>query len=243
MNATYGAQAVLNALSLHQYKNVYFLGPYAERASFASQQRRALNLVWALQQSEPISGKRIAIIGAGLAGITAAAAAVAGGAAVWQFERQDYICSLQRKTYKRFIHPTINFWPDEPLKPTTDWPFLNWFAAPPCHDVIAEVETQWKRYFAPSVDPVMTEVTKIAAPLRPACLSWRTVDPSSTSSPRSFSICSSSDTFFSSDQMPLNRPDGDRSWRRRITSWNVEAGSPGQAPDRRAGYARRQAGS
>jgi tetratricopeptide (TPR) repeat protein len=149
MNVTYtAATAALNALSIsHLYPNVYFLGPFAQRVSFASQQRRALNLFWALEQTNTVRGRKVAVIGGGVAGLTAAAAAIACGADVWLFEAEHELCAIQRETDKRYIHPSINFWPDEPLQPITDWPFLNWHAAS-CREVIAEIERQWTEYFS-----------------------------------------------------------------------------------------------
>jgi hypothetical protein len=39
MRVTYTAAAVLNALSISQYPNVYFLGPFAERVSLYQSSR------------------------------------------------------------------------------------------------------------------------------------------------------------------------------------------------------------
>lgn len=131
----------------HLYPGIFFIGPTAERVSFASQQRRSLNLTWALNETVGLAGKRVAVVGGGLAGLTAAAGAVACGADVYLFEAQDELCPHQRETDHRFIHPSINFWPSEPLSGVTNWPFLNWYAAP-SRDVISEVERQWKRDFS-----------------------------------------------------------------------------------------------
>jgi Alanine dehydrogenase/PNT, C-terminal domain len=148
MTDSFKATAVLNALCIPDcYPNVYFLGPFAERVSFASQQRRALNLFWALEQINSVRGRRVAIIGGGVAGLTAAAAAITCGADVWVFEAEQELCPTQRETDKRYIHPSINFWPDEPLQPITEWPFLNWHSAS-CREVAAEIERQWIDYFS-----------------------------------------------------------------------------------------------
>jgi heterodisulfide reductase subunit A-like polyferredoxin len=147
-NKSYLARTVLNALSIeHLYPKVYFLGPFVERVSFASQQRRALNLVWALEHTETISGKQVGIVGGGVAGLTAAAAALACGADVWVYEKEHELCSAQREIDIRYIHPSINFWPQEPLQAITEWPFLNWWAAP-CRVVVKEIERQWNEYFS-----------------------------------------------------------------------------------------------
>jgi tetratricopeptide (TPR) repeat protein len=155
MSVDYTAIAALNALSVSEYPNVYFLGPFAERVSFASQQRRALNLFWALEQTKSVRGREVAVIGGGVAGLTAAAAALTCGADVWLYEKEHELCSAQRETDSRYIHPTINFWPDESLQPITDWPFLNWHAAP-CREVIGEIQGQWERYFSLTATQVET---------------------------------------------------------------------------------------
>jgi Alanine dehydrogenase/PNT, C-terminal domain len=167
MKEDYLANTVLNALSVeHLYPNVYFLGPFAERVSFASQQRRALNLLWARERTKSVSGKQVAIIGGGVAGLTAAAAAITCGADVTVFEKEYELCSSQRETHTRYIHPSINFWPQEPLRVITDWPFLNWYAAP-CRAVISEVERQWTEYFSWAAEvETATKVLKSRPPSR-----------------------------------------------------------------------------
>ncbi|MDM0037046.1 tetratricopeptide repeat protein [Variovorax sp. J22P271] len=148
MNDPYDHTTVTNALSLADlYPGVYFLGPTASRVSFASQQRRALNLIWALNEARKLSGLTVGVVGGGLAGMTAAAAAIACGADVWLFDAGQRLCWTQRETDIRYVHPTINFWPQEPLTSITRWPFLNWFAAP-ASEVIHTVERQWEHEFA-----------------------------------------------------------------------------------------------
>ena len=127
----------------HGY-SVFCIGPYGNRISFASQQQRALSLVWALhvlsiltehstQMSSNASSqstKHIGVVGGGLAGLTAAAAFITKGHRCTIFEKNKVILpNLNNGT--RHIHPTINFWPLEPRAPATNFPFLNWHEGTP----------------------------------------------------------------------------------------------------------------
>ncbi len=61
-------------------RNVFALGNFARQVTFASQQLRALNLVWALLRTGRLSeGQHIAVVGAGLAGMTATVACLENG--------------------------------------------------------------------------------------------------------------------------------------------------------------------
>lgn len=133
-------------------KRTFYLGPNASRVNFASQQRRALNLVWALEEKGRIEQlDSVAVVGAGVGGLMATAALVARGCEVTLFEKNDEICAAQRETDKRIIHPTINYWPENPLYDTTDFPFLNWGYGP-CRRVIRHIRYQWEKYFAGKIN-------------------------------------------------------------------------------------------
>jgi hypothetical protein len=59
-------EIILKAATVPGFKNVYAIGPFGNRVNFASQQRRALNLVWALEEvGEVLEGKAVAVIGGG----------------------------------------------------------------------------------------------------------------------------------------------------------------------------------
>ncbi|HEY1722208.1 MAG TPA: FAD-dependent oxidoreductase [Magnetospirillaceae bacterium] len=124
-------------------ENVYFIGPFGRRVSFASQQRRALNTVWALEEAGRISrGERIAVIGAGLAGITATIALAARGMRVFLYESSSDALRQQITTSHRYVHPTVNFWPEEELTSSTQFPFLDW-AADRCDQIIRVLLAEW----------------------------------------------------------------------------------------------------
>lgn len=124
--------------------NLYSLGPFASRVSFSSQQLRALNLVWSLERLRLIRRRQhVAVIGAGLAGLTAAAGLIALGCRVTVFESANGVLSRQRNTLHRMAHPSINWWPERPLALTTELPFLDWYAGI-AHDIAATVREQWE---------------------------------------------------------------------------------------------------
>src|SRR6266404_9223859 len=66
---------------------VFAVIPASGLVTFHSQQRRAFNLLWSLKETDIIQeGSNIAVVGAGLAGICAAAAAQMLGCDVTLFE-------------------------------------------------------------------------------------------------------------------------------------------------------------
>jgi hypothetical protein len=122
----------------------YCLGPFARRVSFIAQQYRALNLVWALhRRGECTANDRVAVIGGGLAGMTAAVAFLAHGCEVHLFERHR-LMSRQRETEHRMVHPSINQWPRQDLRATTELPFLEWHVGR-CHDVTTQLLDQFRK--------------------------------------------------------------------------------------------------
>jgi hypothetical protein len=142
------AELVLRAAASGQ-KNTYLIGPYGARVSFASQQRRALNTVWAIKadgQWPGMTEPRAVVIGGGIAGAMCAIALRAQRCAVHLYEQKTSVMHVQRKASHRFVHPSINFWPEEEnLHPTTEFPFLDWYAAD-CRTVFRHLRQQWRRF-------------------------------------------------------------------------------------------------
>jgi hypothetical protein len=128
------------------HENVYFLGPYARRVGFASQQNRALNLVWALTRMGHIEpGNKIAVVGAGLSGVTTAIALKHEGYDLCLIEQTDQVLHRQFFSNHRFIHPTINEWPDKTeCLPTTQLPYFDWMSDI-CSRVIGSLNSEWKQ--------------------------------------------------------------------------------------------------
>ncbi|HEY0373016.1 MAG TPA: FAD-dependent oxidoreductase [Thermoanaerobaculia bacterium] len=157
-------QALLDALSVPGYDALFVLGSFARRVTFYSQQVRALNLVDALCNSGRVTGKgEVAVIGAGVAGLTAAAGLVRRGARVRVFEKiadpskREGRMPLQQASKQRVVHPHIYDWPHPAaLAPETNLPVLNWTAAP-ASEVIAQMGAEFEAIVAAHPDRVRFE--------------------------------------------------------------------------------------
>lgn len=147
---SYHDQAI-EAAYLHTKPGFYFIGPFSRRVSFASQQYRAIDLVNALEAkkklTDPSTGRRrsVAVIGGGIAGLTAAAMLNGYGCSVEIFERSENMLHLQQAARHRLIHPTINRWPGRPLKYGTKFGFLDWCAGT-ADQVIAMLRSDWEQH-------------------------------------------------------------------------------------------------
>jgi hypothetical protein len=165
---------------------VFALGNFARQVTFASQQARAFNLIWALfKENRLASGQRVAVIGAGLGGLTATVAALAKECFVDLFEHASQPCPLQRGNDIRFIHPNILRWPEDGSeRDDTDFPFLNWTAAN-VRGVIKQIDLQWNmrtsnnsrlnKFFNYRVNRLYTSQTK-SGPQKPWLSANRVVD-------------------------------------------------------------------
>jgi hypothetical protein len=135
---------------------LYFIGTFESGVTVLSQQVRALNLVWALVESElvdcdPTSNSqkplRIAIVGAGFAGITTAAALIAkkAWAEITLLEERDALLPLQLGSDNRWLHPRIYDWPGDRSESSAAMiPILNWTAAR-ASDVTVQILAEWKQ--------------------------------------------------------------------------------------------------
>ncbi|HJP93632.1 MAG TPA: hypothetical protein VJ875_16860 [Pyrinomonadaceae bacterium] len=140
------ASELIRWMEVPRQPHVFALGNFARQVTFASQQARAFNLVWGLFKANRLTaGQRVAVVGAGLGGLTAAVAALAKECYVDVFEHASQPCPLQRGNDIRFIHPNILRWPEDGSeKANTDFPFLNWTAAN-VRGVIKQIDLQWNR--------------------------------------------------------------------------------------------------
>lgn len=138
------AALILDRAKVLNLPSTYILGNYSKRVTFQSQQHRALNLVWALSETNIIRiGSKVAIIGAGLAGLTTALAMKKKGCHVEIYEAGDQIMNLQRGNFTRYIHPNIYDWPRAgSSERSTNLPFLNW-EADTTDNVIRQIEQEW----------------------------------------------------------------------------------------------------
>lgn len=134
---------LLKLLGCQAHPNLFLLGCFARHVTFYSQQIRAYNLVDALCNTGRLtSGDAIAVVGAGLAGLSTTAAALARGLKVHLFERNNSPGTdigkmpLQVDTQKRWIDPFIYDWPFTPHRGATQdsdkifaaVPYLDWHA-------------------------------------------------------------------------------------------------------------------
>ena len=124
---------------------VYVPGSFNRYITVHSQQIRAVNLIHALVARDgPLADRRIAIIGAGFAGVTAAVYALERtNAAVTVFEAASRALWLQEHCRDRWLHPGIYDWPlPGSLEPRTYLPVMNWTTGP-ANRVAAQVREQW----------------------------------------------------------------------------------------------------
>lgn len=154
------AEAVLSALRVDRSDakdRIFCLGANVGRISFASQQIRALNLVWALGKAGLLGKDRlVAVIGGGISGITAATAVRGHGCSVRVFESGRRELYRQRSTTHRHIHPSVNWWPQDDVLPTTSLPFLNW-SFECCEAVIDLLVQNWRNVLKKSKGSVQIE--------------------------------------------------------------------------------------
>jgi hypothetical protein len=116
------------SLSEHPgYRGLFFLGADDKRITFYAQQVRALRLVHALSREGRLTYPfRIAVVGAGAAGATAALALVALGQRVELFDQATFPISLQQAS-PRMLHPNIYDWPElGALDPHANLPLMSW---------------------------------------------------------------------------------------------------------------------
>lgn len=146
-----GPADILEGALPHPGTRFYVIGCYDSRITFYSQQVRALLLIHALHdQGYLATNPRIAVIGAGAAGVTAAAAAaLVTTGEVFLFERAPNIMPLQALTLRRHLDPHIFDWPESDTDdPVADLPILDWEKGPSRQvhdDVEAEFEAVAQR--------------------------------------------------------------------------------------------------
>ena len=95
-----------------KFAGIYVLGCFGKYKTLYSQQVRALNLIYCLHKSGKLqAGMKIAIVGGGAAGLTAAVAASRLGVVVTLLEKHHEPMGLQLKSHLRYLHPHIYDWP------------------------------------------------------------------------------------------------------------------------------------
>jgi Pyridine nucleotide-disulphide oxidoreductase len=147
-----GCTELLSKMAVPGYTSTYALGLFAKRVTVRSQQVRALNLIRSLVSSGRIcKGGKILVVGAGFAGLTAAAAAVRAGCHVTILERSQSRLSLQRNCSRRYLHPRIYDWPHaESTHPDANLPLLNW-KANMADEVVKQIDTQFDKLLSQGI--------------------------------------------------------------------------------------------
>ncbi len=105
------SNTILSHMAVPGLDGVYTIGQFEQRITLYSQQVRALNLIYSLhEQSILHDGCSVVIVGAGPAGMTAAAAASKAGCKVKLLDR--LVEPMTRiANPKRWLHPRIYDWP------------------------------------------------------------------------------------------------------------------------------------
>ena len=123
------------------------LGTFDRRLTIFDQQVRALNLAFRLKEAGviPQPGLSVAVIGAGIAGLTFAAGCVWLGQRVVLVEKQPVPCHLQRGCDIRWVHPHIYHWPRAGSEqPYAGLPLLSWMEGT-ASEVARQIVAQWEQ--------------------------------------------------------------------------------------------------
>jgi FAD dependent oxidoreductase/NACHT domain len=126
-------------------RGLYLLGALERRVTVYSQQVRALNLIYSLFEEKQLeAGDAVAVIGGGVAGLTAAAAAARKGCRVTVLEKDKALLHLFAGCTKRWLHPHIYDWPQPGSlrDDADDLEVLTWRAAM-AGDVVKQLRSQW----------------------------------------------------------------------------------------------------
>jgi hypothetical protein len=157
--------------------HVYILGCFETRVTLLSQQIRALNLIYSLFNERILKkGSRVAVIGGGVSGITAAAGAAFLECQVTLLEKNHYLLHLLRGNTTRWIHPHIYDWPEEGAEnPNAGLPILNWRAGL-AGDVTRQILNQWESFQYKDRIKVITgvDITEIGFKM-PVEISWNSI--------------------------------------------------------------------
>ncbi|HZF52193.1 MAG TPA: FAD-dependent oxidoreductase [Polyangiaceae bacterium] len=159
---------------------LYVIGSFEERVTIYSQQVRALNLVYSLAERRKLGpGKRVAMVGGGVAGLTAAAAALQLGATVTLLEKRSQLLPLLEGDTKRWLHPRLYDWPEEEATQAhAELPVMTW-RAQTAPEVRRQLEKAWKKSFAkhPGMTPLLN-IEHVSVPLHqtpPRPVEWHAV--------------------------------------------------------------------
>ena len=140
------AEQLLLHFAVPGWPGVFTLGALERRANLVAQQSRAFNLAFALRETGAIAAdSRVAVVGAGAAGLTCSAALGKLGIHVDVLERATEPIQLIADCSTRYLHPNLLDWPNDRWHvPTTRLPLMNWSAGTAA-DVASELLLNWTK--------------------------------------------------------------------------------------------------
>jgi hypothetical protein len=142
-------------LKLHRINSAkeFMIGVFHSNITIYRQQILALNIVYAMLEAKIANTtSKVLIVGAGVAGITAALALHKKGVSVDILEKSDVLIPIQYSCDIRPVHPFIADWPEDwSLNPYTDLPFLNWSYAS-ASKVCEKISSEFNSYLIPEND-------------------------------------------------------------------------------------------
>ncbi len=142
-------EALLSATQPDRARQQFVLGVFDRRVTILSQQTRAFNLVYLLHKRFVAANKKpdkveIAVIGGGIAGVTAAACALKLGYHVSIVEKRSRLFHIQAGCDTRWIHPHINEWPSPGWsQPNAGLPFFTWREST-ASELVRNLLAEWK---------------------------------------------------------------------------------------------------
>lgn len=129
---------------------IYAIGVKERGVTVASQQRRAIYLIDALLHTGVIAaGSQVAVVGAGAAGLTAAAWAARAGVRVCLLERAGELMAMLRGNHTRLLHPNLYSWPEPGWRVrAAGLPIMSWdagIAGRVAHQIEAQFDDEERR--------------------------------------------------------------------------------------------------
>lgn len=139
---------MLDLLQMSGHPGLFVLGSFAQRVTIYSQQVRAINLIDALAGLGHLGpSSSVAVVGAGFAGLTAAAALASIGLRPTLFERETVPMHRQLNCGSRYIHPHLYDWPFRSIDETdAGLPLLDWKAGN-ARAVAKTVTADWNAHY------------------------------------------------------------------------------------------------
>lgn len=118
----------LLSVKLEGYGNAFVIGTFDHKKTIATQQKRAAVLALASTLSSDNNDLRVAVVGAGFAGITCTSTLLKLGHRVTLFEQKDRLLPVQARCSSTYIHPNLYDWPGVDLSESFKISGLSWRA-------------------------------------------------------------------------------------------------------------------